>query len=176
MSKAVECHRRNPVDASDLPVPRDTEIVRFDWRAIIVTEHQGIPLWSALPSLSLSSSCWRRCCSSSRAALGGKEIVLLPCLVFGSLNRRPALVCSRDRPIRTLLASTSDQHRAKSSPIRQPVARPSEMMGYSLCSFRASLTALIWWGSISRLHRFSAWVALLRRPRCGIASPALRLA
>src|SRR4029079_2817079 len=81
-------------------------------------------------------------CSSSRTALGGRDILLWPCLVLGSLNRRPALVCSRERSMRMLLASTSDQRRAKSSPIRHPVARPSDMSGYSLCSFRASLAAL----------------------------------
>ena len=42
MSEAVECHGRNPIDASNLPVPRDAEIVRFDRRAVIVTKHQGV--------------------------------------------------------------------------------------------------------------------------------------
>src|SRR6187200_3016794 len=47
MPEAVECHGRNPINASDLPVPCDAEIVRLDRRAVIVTEHQRVRFWLA---------------------------------------------------------------------------------------------------------------------------------
>ena len=43
MSRAV------PVDSSNLPVPRDTEIVRFERGAVMVAEHQGVRFRFAHP-------------------------------------------------------------------------------------------------------------------------------
>src|SRR4029078_2829891 len=49
MSEAVECHGRAPFDSSNLPVPRDTEIVRFERGAVMVAEHQGVRFRFAHP-------------------------------------------------------------------------------------------------------------------------------
>src|SRR6478752_5083122 len=97
MSEAVECHGRYP----------SIRLISLFHATLSLFGLSGEPSWLQntrasgsglpIPSLSLTSSCCRRYCSSSRTALGGRDILLRPCLVLGSLNRRPALVCSRER-------------------------------------------------------------------------------
>jgi len=137
MSRAV------PVDSSNLPVPRDTEIVRFERGAVMVAEHQGVRFrfahpepqsdFELLPTILLKLAHRTRRQRYTPSAVSG----------LGILEPETRLSLLKRAFDADAIGIYIGPRRAKSSPIRHPVARPSDMSGYSLCSFRASLAALI---------------------------------
>ena len=113
--KSVEGHVRHALDAPDLPVPHDAQIVRLDRGAVRVAEHQSVGMAEQIAAV----------ISEISHGSGRERNLPSPMLRLRLLEPEACLgLFQADRSTVRTLPSISPHRRARSSPSRHPLARP----------------------------------------------------